>query len=35
MQANNLKLSAGTHEFTRFDGSLDGYINEEFFEKIK
>ena len=36
MQANNLKLSAGEHEFTRFDGSLDEYINEEFqFEEIK
>ena len=35
MQANNLKLSAGTHNFTRFDGSLDEYINEEFqFEEI-
>lgn len=36
MQANNLKLSEGTHEFTRFDGSLDDYINKEFqFEEIK
>ena len=35
MQTNNLKLSAGTHNFTRFDGSLDEYINEEFqFEEI-
>ena len=35
MQSNNLKLSEGTHEFTRFNGSLDEYLNEEFqFEKI-
>ena len=35
MQANNLKLSEGTHEFTRIGGSLDEYLNEEFqFEKI-
>jgi len=35
MQANNLKLSTGTHEFTRINGSLDEYINEEFqFEEI-
>ena len=35
MQANNLKLSTGTHEFTRFDGKLEEYINEEFhFEEI-
>lgn len=36
MQANNLKLSVGEHEFTRINGSLDEYINEEFqFEEIK
>ena len=36
MQANNLKLSAGIHEFSRTNGKLDEYINEEFqFEKIK
>ena len=36
MKANNLKLSTGTHEFTRINGSLDEYINEEFqLEKIK
>ena len=36
MQANNLKLSKGTHKFTRINGSLDEYINEEFrFEEIK
>ncbi len=36
MQANNLKLSKGTHKFTRINGSLDEYINEEFhFEDIK
>ncbi len=36
MQANDLKLSEGTHEFTRIDGSLDEYINQEFqFEKIE
>ena len=36
MQANNLKLSEGTHEFTRINGSLDEYINEEFqFEEIE
>ena len=36
MQANNFKLSEGTHEFTRIDGSLDEYINQEFqFEKIE
>ena len=36
MQANKLKLSEGTHEFTRNGGSLDEYINEEFqFEKIE
>ena len=35
MQANNLKLSTGTHEFTGFDGKLDEYLNEEFqFEEI-
>ncbi|MBQ9940067.1 MAG: hypothetical protein IJO74_00800 [Clostridia bacterium] len=35
MQANNLKLSEGTHSFTRIGGSLDEYLNEEFqFEKI-
>ena len=35
MQSNNLKLSAGEQKFTRFDGSLDEYINEEFkFEEI-
>ena len=35
MQANNLKLSEGTHEFSRINGSLDEYINKEFqFEKI-
>ena len=36
MQANDLKLSEGTHEFTRINGSLDEYINQEFqFEKIE
>ena len=36
MQANNLKLSAGEHEFTRINGNLDEYINVEFqFEEIK
>ena len=30
MQANNLRLSTGTHEFTRINGSLDDYINKEF-----
>lgn len=36
MQANNLKLSKGTHKFTRINGSLDEYINQEFqFEKIE
>ena len=35
MQSNNLKLSEGTHKFTRIGGSLDEYLNEEFqFEKI-
>ena len=35
MQANNLKLSTGTHKFTRINGNLDEYINEEFqFEEI-
>ncbi len=35
MQANNLKLSEGTHEFTQINGNLDEYINQEFrFEKI-
>lgn len=35
MQSNNLKLSEGTHEFTRINGKLDEYINEEFrFEEI-
>ena len=35
MQANNLKLTGGTHEFTRINGNLDEYLNEEFqFEKI-
>ena len=35
MQANNLRLSAGTHEFTRINGNLDDYINKEFqFEEI-
>ena len=35
MQSNNLKLSEGTHEFTRINGSLDDYINKEFrFEEI-
>ncbi|MBE6606058.1 MAG: hypothetical protein E7635_03375 [Ruminococcaceae bacterium] len=35
MQANNLKLSTGTHEFTRINGNLGEYINEEFqFEEI-
>ena len=36
MQANNLKLSTGTHEFTRINGNLEEYINEEFqFEEIE
>lgn len=36
MQANNLKLSAGTHRFNRLDGTLEEYLNEEFkFEVIK
>lgn len=36
MQANNLKLSAGTHKFNRVDGTLEEYLNEEFkFEAIK
>ena len=36
MQANDLKLAAGTHEFNRINGSLDEYLNEEFeFVKIK
>ncbi len=36
MQANNLKLSEGTHRFTRSDGSLDEYISSEFrFEEIE
>ena len=36
MQANNLKLAEGIHKFTRINGSLDEYINEEFkFEEIK
>ncbi len=35
MQSNNLKLSEGTHEFTRINGNLDEYINKEFrFEEI-
>ena len=35
MQTNNLKLSEGTHKFTRNNGTLDEYINQEFnFEKI-
>ena len=35
MQANNLRLSTGTQEFTRINGSLDDYINKEFrFEEI-
>ena len=35
MQSNNLKLSEGTHKFTRINGNLDEYINEEFrFEEI-
>lgn len=36
MQANNLKLSVGTHRFNRVDGTLEEYLNEEFkFETIK
>ena len=36
MQANNLKLSVGTHRFNRVDGTLEEYLNEEFkFEVIK
>lgn len=36
MQANNLKLKEGTHKFTRINGTLDEYINEEFhFEEIE
>ncbi len=36
MQANNLKLSVGTHRFNRLDGTLEEYLNEEFkFEVIK
>jgi len=36
MQANNLKLSVGTHRFNRVDGTLEEYLNEEFkFEAIK
>ncbi|MDY3303742.1 MAG: hypothetical protein SOW78_05630 [Clostridia bacterium] len=36
MQANSLKLAEGIHKFTRINGSLDEYINEEFqFEKIE
>ncbi len=36
MQANNLKLSVGTHIFNRLDGTLEEYLNEEFkFEVIK
>lgn len=36
MQANNLKLSEGTHRFDRMDGTLDKYLNEQFkFESIK
>ena len=35
VQAHDLKLSRGTHKFTRINGSLDEYINEEFrFEEI-
>lgn len=36
MQANNLKLSEGTHIFNRVDGTLEEYLNEEFkFEAIE
>jgi len=36
MQANNLKLSVGTHRFNRVDGTLEEYLNEEFkFETIE
>lgn len=36
MQANDLKLSEGTHHFDRIDGTLDEYLNEQFkFEPIK
>ena len=36
MQANNLKLTEGIHEFSRFHGSLDEYLNEEFsFEAVE
>lgn len=36
MQANDLKLTEGTHSFDRIDGSLDEYLNEQFeFEPIK
>lgn len=36
MKANNLKLAEGTHTFSRRNGSLDEYINEEFtFEIIE
>ncbi|MBR4892948.1 MAG: hypothetical protein IKZ35_03075 [Clostridia bacterium] len=36
MQANNLKLSVGTHRFDRIDGTLEEYLNEEFrFETIR
>ena len=35
LKSNNLKLSEGTHKFTRIGGSLDEYLKEEFqFEKI-
>ena len=36
MQANDLKLSEGTHHFDRIDGTLYEYLNEQFkFEAIK
>ena len=36
MQANDLKLSEGTHHFDRIDGTLDEYLNEQIkFEPIK
>lgn len=36
MEANNLKLSPGTHRFNRINGTLEEYLNEEFrFEQIE